>query len=68
MTEQRAFMNRLRSLWNIDHDRLPEFTQAQWAKFRDGPHRFLAEADDPTAAAIWRAIEERQPQNKDRQP
>ena len=34
------FLNRLRSLYNIDHYLLPELTDAQWAEFlRDPPRR-----------------------------
>ena len=57
---QREFENRLRSLYNIDADRIPELTPAQWTRFRDDPPRYLTRADDEQAAAIWREVERRQ--------
>ena len=54
------FLNRLRSLHNIDRDLLPELSGEQWPFFRDDPERFLMRADDTQAAAIWREVERRQ--------
>ena len=52
--------NRLRSLYNIDADRIPELTPAQWTRFRDDPPRYLTRADDEQSTAIWREVERRQ--------
>lgn len=57
---QHEFMNRLRSLWNIDRDQLPELSEVQWTNFLLAPSSFLIRADDATAAAIWREVERRQ--------
>lgn len=55
-----AFLNRLRSLFNIDADQLPELSPEQMAEFLVNPPRFLMRCDDATAAAIWREVEKRQ--------
>jgi hypothetical protein len=60
MSEQAAFLNRLRSLLNIEGDQLPELTREQQARFMADPFRFFVRADDEKAAAIWREIEKRQ--------
>lgn len=60
MTTQHAFINRIRSLHNIDHDQLPELTDRQFFLFQYEPARYLIRADDTQAAAIWREIEKRQ--------
>jgi len=57
---QREFMNRLRGLYNIDADLLPELSEDDWPKFRDNPPRFLMGASDAQADAIWREAERRQ--------
>ena len=54
------FLNRARSLHNIDRDQLPEMTDGEWPIFRDDPVRFLMRADDFLAAEIWREVERRQ--------
>lgn len=56
---QHEFLNRLRSLQLIDPDELalPKDKAQQFAR---DPVRFFMRADDPTAAAIWDAIEARQ--------
>jgi hypothetical protein len=55
-----AFLNRVRSLSNIDQDQLPELSADQWPRFRDDPVRFFTRADDTQADAIWREVEKRQ--------
>lgn len=58
---QHQFLNRLLSLYNIDADRLPELSQAEWPKFRDDPVHFLIRlATENQRTAIWREIEARQ--------
>lgn len=57
---RRMFLNRLRSLHNIDHHYLPELTDGEWISFRHNPTEFLIRADDTQAAAIWREVERRQ--------
>ena len=55
------FINRLRSLYNIDHDLLPELTNWDWLDFRDDPPRYLInKADKKQATAILREVEKRQ--------
>jgi hypothetical protein len=54
------FLNRLRSLFNIDGFLLPELTEEQQTKFMRGPVQYLIGCDDGQAAAIWREIEKRQ--------
>lgn len=54
------FLNRLRSLFNIDRHALPELSAEQWPKFRDAPVDYLIRADDGQADAIWREVERRQ--------
>jgi hypothetical protein len=56
-----AFLNRVRSLFNIDHHLLPELTERDWQEFRDDPPRyFINNADLPQLRAIWREVEKRQ--------
>lgn len=55
------FVNRIRSLYNIDHYLLPELTDEQWIEFRDDPPRYLIRTDKPQADAILREVEKRQP-------
>jgi hypothetical protein len=56
-----AFLNRVRSLFNIDHYLLPELTERDWQEFRDDPPRyFMNKADLPQLRAIWREVEKRQ--------
>lgn len=55
-----AFLNRLRSLHNIDRDQLPELDNDEWRSFRDDPVRFFMRADYFLGAAIWREVEKRQ--------
>lgn len=55
-----AFLNRLRSLFNVDRDQLLELTWGEWARFREDPVRFFMAANEVQAAAIWREVERRQ--------
>jgi hypothetical protein len=54
------FINRIRSLYNIDHSMLPELTDFQWIEFRDDPPRYLARTDKKQSDAILREVERRQ--------
>jgi hypothetical protein len=58
--EKRAFINRIRSLYNIDGDQLPELAVEQQSKFLADPVRFLLNANDAQSDAIMREIEGRQ--------
>ena len=55
-----TFLNRVRSLYNIDRHKLPELDDESWAQFRDDPLRFFIRADEPQGDAIWREVEKRQ--------
>lgn len=61
-----AFLNRVRSLFNIDADELPKLDRDEWRSFRDDPVRFFMRADDWQAAAIWREVEKRQARREGR--
>ncbi len=54
------FLNRVRSLFNIDGYLLPELSEAEQVAFVRDPVRYLMRCDDGQARAIWREIEERQ--------
>jgi hypothetical protein len=55
------FKNRIASLYNIDHDRLPELSERDWTQFRDDPPRYLINlADKRQSEAIMREVERRQ--------
>jgi hypothetical protein len=56
---QASFDNRLRALFNIDGNRLPEFSDDQYIRFRQDPVRFWLVCDDPTRAIIWREVQHR---------
>ena len=58
--EKDEFLNRVRSLFNIDAHRLPELSEEQWGRFRDDPPRYFIQADDPQGDAIWREVQRRQ--------
>jgi hypothetical protein len=58
--EKAEFLNRVRSLFNIDQWLLPELTDEQWDRFRNDPPRYFIAADDPQSEAIWREVERRQ--------
>ena len=53
------FDNRLRALWNIDYNRVPELSETQWVKFRDNPPLFWVTCDDDTREVIWREVQHR---------
>lgn len=54
------FSNRLRSLFNIDADNLPDLTQEQYAAFLVDPVRFFLRREDALSDAIFREVEKRQ--------
>jgi hypothetical protein len=56
-----GFINRIRSLHNLDKDAVPFLAAGEWVQFRDDPVKFLIRANDETAAAICAAVEARQP-------
>ncbi len=59
--EMCAFLNRIRSLFNIDGYLLPELDKRYWPEFRDDPPRyFINRADLTQQRAIWREVERRQ--------
>jgi hypothetical protein len=58
--EKRAFLNRIRSLYNIDGYLLPELGKDQQSQFLRDPVRFLLNADEAQSDAIMREIESRQ--------
>lgn len=59
--EMSAFLNRVRSLFNIDWYLLPELDAESWKQFRDDPPRYVINrADLPQLRAIWREVEKRQ--------
>jgi hypothetical protein len=53
------FHNRLRSLFNIDGDLLPELSRDEQAKFVRDPVAFFLQANGVQTTAIWREIEKR---------
>jgi hypothetical protein len=57
---QHEFMNRLRSLYNIDAHQLPDLEEADWSAFARDPARYFIRCSDTTAADIWREVEKRQ--------
>jgi hypothetical protein len=54
------FINRVRSLYNIDRYRLPELSDAEWPLFRDNPPGYFIKTDRRQAEAIFREVEARQ--------
>jgi hypothetical protein len=58
--EKRALINRIRSLYNIDGDLLPELTREEQSKFLADPVRYFFDANDAQTDAIMREIEVRQ--------
>ena len=58
--EKRAFLNRIRSLYNIDGYLLPELGKDQQLQFLRDPVRFLLNADEAQSDAIMREVESRQ--------
>lgn len=58
--EKSEFLNRVRSLFNIDGYLLPELTDQQQAEFISNPVRYFISTDKHQSDAIWREIERRQ--------
>ena len=58
--EKRTFINRIRSLYSIDGDLLPELTREQQSTFLANPVRFLLKANEAQSDAIMREVEARQ--------
>lgn len=59
--DKRGFLNRVRSLFNIDGHLLPELTREQQGDFLRDPVRYFIAADAAQSDAIWREVENRQP-------
>ena len=59
-TSQEMFLNRLRSLFNIDGHQLPELALEERRAFTGDPVGYLISASDAHADAIWREVEKRQ--------
>ncbi len=55
--EKLALMNRIRSLFNIDGDLLPELTREQQTVFLADPVRFFLNASEAQSDAIMREIQ-----------
>lgn len=60
MVDQHEFINRVRSLFNIDGFLLPELTAAQQSDFIRDPVRYFIGTDKAQSDAIWREVEKRQ--------
>lgn len=64
--DARAFLNRMRSLLNLDMDVLEragvirQGDARAWAEFQQNPHRWAIGCDGITAARLWGCIEARQ--------
>ncbi len=58
--ERHEFINRLRSLFNIDGYQLPELSEDAQRLFVHDPVRYLMSASATAQAAIWREVEKRQ--------
>lgn len=54
------FLNRLRSLFNIDGFLLPELNKYDWTAFRADPPKFFMRCESDKADAIWREVDKRQ--------
>lgn len=54
------FLNRVRSLFNIDGFMLPELTCDQQDEFLRDPVRYFIRTDKTQSDAIWREVEKRQ--------
>ena len=57
---KRAFLNQVRSLFNIDGYLLPELTKDQQQQFVRDPVRYLINADETQSNAIYREVVKRQ--------
>lgn len=55
-----GFVNRIRSLHNLDWDHVPFLDERAWPTFRDDPPAFLMRTDEATADRIFAAVEARQ--------
>ena len=62
--DKAEFIDRIRSLYNIDGDLLPELTPEQQLAFVSDPVRYFIYAGDTHSAAIWREVEKRQEDNR----
>ena len=61
MVDRTLFLNMVRSLFNINGDRLPELTQDEQREFvRDPARYFINRADKPQIDAIYREVMRRQ--------
>lgn len=60
MMDRAEFLNRLRSLHNIDGFLLPELSREQQSDFLRDPVRYFMGADKAQSDAIWREVEKRQ--------
>jgi len=58
--QKMAFLNRIRSLFNIDGYALPELGSEQQLKFLRDPVRYFLNADEAESDAIMREVESRQ--------
>jgi hypothetical protein len=58
--QKRAFINRIRSLFNIDGYTLPELTRQQQLEFLCDPERYFLNTDEAQSDAIMREVESRQ--------
>ena len=60
MSDKALFHNMVRSLYNIDHHRLPELTAEHWREFQADPAHYFIRTDKVQSDAIWREVELRQ--------
>lgn len=58
--EKKSFINRIRSLFNIDGYTLPELTREQQLEFLRDPVRYFLNTDEAQSDAIMREVENRQ--------
>ena len=58
--EKKSFINRIRSLFNIDGYTLPELTREQQLEFLRDPVRYFLNSDEAQSDAIMREVESRQ--------
>lgn len=58
---RRWFINRMRSMFNIDAYQLPELDESQLRVFLDDPLQFfMNDGNEDVRGAIWREVEKRQ--------
>jgi hypothetical protein len=60
LMEKESFINRIRSLFNIDGYTLPELTREQQLEFLRDPVRYFLNTDEAQSDAIMREVESRQ--------